>query len=185
MPFADKEYAREWAKQYREKNKKRIKLYQQNYNDVNSEILAKKRKEYYNENKECIEEYKTLWRTENREKVLGYKRKYNHNNKEKVNQSAVEGNKYRRLVVLSYYSDNDLKCNCCEESNYDKLTIDHIKGRSSDHKLRHLTGHRLYSWLINNNFPDGYQVLCHSCNCSKKMKDCCNCNANHSRTPIL
>lgn len=28
-------------------------------------------------------------------------------------------------------------------------------------------GVRYYSWVINNNFPSGHQVLCHNCNLAK------------------
>ena len=174
MPFDNKEDQQAWAKQYREKNKKRIKLYQQNYNDVNHEVLAQKKRAYYEENKEYIEQKKSEWKAENREKVLTSKRKYNKKNREKVNRSSTEGRKERRLIVLLHYSNGKPMCACCGNNDYDKLTIDHIIPRSGEHLLKHMTGSRIYGWLINNNFPDGYQVLCASCNCSKKSGGSCN-----------
>jgi hypothetical protein len=29
----------------------------------------------------------------------------------------------------------------------------------------------LYKWLVDNNYPKGYQVLCWNCNCGKRMND--------------
>jgi hypothetical protein len=31
----------------------------------------------------------------------------------------------------------------------------------------------IYSWLIQNNFPGGYQVLCHNCNMAKAFYKVC------------
>ena len=87
-----------------------------------------------------------------------------------------------RLEVLQYYSKQLSKsnipcCRCCgEKSHVDFLAIDHIAGRkemdsapelvklgySSSKKLEVL-GH----WIIENNFPKGFQILCHNCNMAK------------------
>lgn len=71
----------------------------------------------------------------------------------------------KRLLVLIHYGGNPPKCACCGESELDFLTVDHIYGGGS--KIRRETkmyGSSFYRWLIENNFPEGYRVLCCNCN---------------------
>lgn len=69
--------------------------------------------------------------------------------------------------VLDHYGH---ECACCHETEPKFLTIDHINNDGA--KQRHPSGGRLkaeklYRWLILNNFPEGYQILCWNCNCGK------------------
>lgn len=68
-----------------------------------------------------------------------------------------------REKVLNFYGN---KCACCNESISQFLTIDHINGNGNKH-LKEVKKRTLYSWLLKNNFPDGYQILCYNCNCAK------------------
>jgi len=87
-----------------------------------------------------------------------------------------------RLKVLHYYSKLYSKsiipcCRCCgEKSHIDFLAVDHIIGRKemdSEPKLIELgysstlSGEALSRWIIQNNFPKGFQILCHNCNYAK------------------
>jgi hypothetical protein len=66
-----------------------------------------------------------------------------------------------RLLIIKHYGS---RCTCCEETNIDLLTIDHINGGGTKH-IKKLGGtHNFYRWLRDNNFPPGFQVLCHNCN---------------------
>jgi hypothetical protein len=75
-----------------------------------------------------------------------------------------------RFIVLTHYSGNPPKCQCCGETEYDFLTIDHINGRG--HELKRTkqeprTGNNLYRWIIGHNFPNDLNVLCYNCNCGR------------------
>lgn len=70
-----------------------------------------------------------------------------------------------RYEVLYHYSNGIMECRCCHENCYDFLTIDHVNNDGAEHR-RKING-SLYRWLIKNNFPEGYQVLCYNCNCAK------------------
>jgi len=86
-----------------------------------------------------------------------------------------------RLKVLQYYSKRLSKsdipcCRCCGESNIAFLAIDHIAGRKkmdSEPELvklgysSSLISGALQRWIIANNFPKGFQILCHNCNIAK------------------
>ena len=90
-----------------------------------------------------------------------------------------------RLKILKYYSkrlsnSNIPCCNCCGENfHVDFLAIDHIRGSKQMDlepelkKLKYsskLKGMNLHRWIIRNNFPDGFQILCTNCNFAKGMK---------------
>lgn len=80
--------------------------------------------------------------------------------------------KYRKLV-MNHYSNGIIKCKECGESRLLALTIDHIEGNGNEHRkqLKNQGGFAFYKWLIDNNYPDGYQVLCFNCNIIKEFKE--------------
>ncbi|KKK94812.1 hypothetical protein LCGC14_2679080 [marine sediment metagenome] len=71
----------------------------------------------------------------------------------------------RKKLVLAHYGG---KCVECGEDGWAKLAIDHINNDGSKHRkeLRE-SGSTYYKWLIDNNFPDEFQILCHNCNWQK------------------
>ena len=92
------------------------------------------------------------------------------------------------MKVLQYYSKHLSKsdipcCRCCgEKSHIGFLAIDHIAGRKemdSEPELvklgysPSLTSHTLLAWITRNNFPKGFQILCHNCNQAKAVYGKC------------
>lgn len=55
-------------------------------------------------------------------------------------------------------------CEICSESFIEFLAIDHKYGHGKEHRKEVGGGTKFCSWLIKNNFPDGYRILCHNCN---------------------
>jgi hypothetical protein len=52
------------------------------------------------------------------------------------------------------------------------LGIDHINGGGTKHR-KEIKNFGIYKWLIDNNYPLGYRVLCHNCNCSLGFNGYC------------
>jgi hypothetical protein len=90
-----------------------------------------------------------------------------------------------RLKILLHYSkslsnSNVPCCACCgEDFHVDFLALDHIAGRrqmDSETELKKLGyssefhHNTLARWIIKNNFPEGFQILCQNCNFAKGMK---------------
>jgi len=165
MPLKDKElnkkYHREYIKKWRNKNPEREKEiqkksnanrdYQKWYHDKkkNDPEFIKKRKEYYQNNKAYFKEKSKKCYIKTKVKVQ-------------------ERWQAKRLLVLKHYG---MKCQCCGETQIEFLAIDHINNDGNIHRKQIKTN--IFDWLIKNNFPDGFQVLCHNCNLSKSFYGYC------------
>lgn len=80
-----------------------------------------------------------------------------------------------RNRVLAHYGP---VCACC--GSVQRLCVDHVNGDGQEHRERlggSGRGMVLYRWLIKNDFPGGFQVLCLPCNTSKRGGS--NCQLNH------
>lgn len=86
-------------------------------------------------------------------------------NREHCKEVARIRDRKRRELVLAHYG---AFCRCCNETTYEFLSIDHINGGGYKHRKEIGNfGRNFYKWLIKNNFPKGFQVLCHNCNLAK------------------
>ena len=74
----------------------------------------------------------------------------------------------KRIVVLSYYSiTSNPSCSFCKEKDLNFLTIDHIDGVKLDDGRG---SYPLVKYLIEHDFPEGYQTLCMNCNWLKHFE---------------
>jgi hypothetical protein len=82
------------------------------------------------------------------------------------NERSNELNRRRRIKVLKYYGGDPPRCACCGETNNEFLCMDHENGGGEQHRrdTNCGTGSTFCSWLIRNNYPVGYRVLCQNCN---------------------
>lgn len=98
--------------------------------------------------------------------------RYKEKQKEIKEQQKEKRHRYK-MIVLEYYSGTKIpECKCCREMNLEFLTIDHINGGGNEHR-KTMRGQNFYSYLIKNNFPEGYRVLCMNCNwCRGKFGYC-------------
>lgn len=113
-------------------------------------------------------------------------RKCNSNNTMKSNRTEAgkartrrRTNKHNRLareMVLAAYGGT---CTCCGENREPFLVIDHIEGDGAVHRAQIRKGTRwaagawTYRWLIENGYPEGFQVLCANCNMAKDRPGGC------------
>jgi len=124
--------------------------------------------------------YQRRWRNKNRQRFREIQRKsemrrtYN-DRKEKMNAWRKQYFQKLRLAVLVKYGGKTPKCACCGESHIEFLTIDHMGGGGSKHriKLRNIS-FGIYGFLNRTKYrPDLYQVLCYNCNCVQKKYPVC------------
>lgn len=119
--------------------------------------------EYYVKNKEKLNITRWLYKENNREKIRARGRQYRIENNEHLKAAAKIRRRTLREDVIAGYGG---KCVCCGETTYEFLSIDHINGGGG--KMRreglHPKAENFASWLIKNNFPKDFRLLCHNCN---------------------
>ena len=95
----------------------------------------------------------------------------------KCRETRLRKNKeYERKCKQKIIDAYGGKCQCCGESIFEFLSIDHINNDGAQERKikKNGTGGKLYRWLIKNNYPkDNYQLLCFNCNCSKGFMGYC------------
>lgn len=97
--------------------------------------------------KPCYSEYSQINYRKNRESNIKKMRVYR--------ESA-------RIEAINHYGG---KCVCCGETKPEFLAIDHVNGDGNIHRKK-INRMNLAVWLRINNYPDGFRVLCHNCNCA-------------------
>jgi hypothetical protein len=79
-----------------------------------------------------------------------------------------------RSVALFIYSNGTNKCAICECGEYSKLCIDHPNNDGTAHRkelgIIGGGGVAFANWLKKQGYPDGYRVLCKSCNSKQRRK---------------
>lgn len=73
----------------------------------------------------------------------------------------------RRLLREEVITHYGVVCACCDENKIGFLTIDHTNGGGNKHRKElKASGTNLYRWLKDQNYPEGFRVLCFNCNCA-------------------
>jgi len=135
--------------------------------------------EYYHNNKDNVLKRMKINRMKNKlenpeefvkKQRESYRKNYQRNG-ESMRESSKLAARKRREIVLFFYGGNPPKCACCGEMEIKFLTLDHINNDGAKHRRElwknNKKGGNLCQWLITNNFPKGFQILCYNCNCAK------------------
>ncbi len=71
---------------------------------------------------------------------------------------------WKRFEVIKHYSSGTFKCNCCGESDYRFLQVDHINENGSSHRK---SVSCIFTDIIDMGYPEEYQILCINCNSAR------------------
>jgi hypothetical protein len=91
------------------------------------------------------------------------------NNREKHLLTCKRRNARYRQVVIEHYSPK-LCCVKCGFDDIRALSIDHKNSDGASHR-KELNGKNFYKWLIENQFPSNFQVLCMNCQFIKRHEE--------------
>lgn len=134
------------------------------WNRENKELKAKLNRDWYNRTSEERKKYAKEYRKNNLDRLKRLRREHYQIHKHEEKQIRINN----KIKVFNHYCDNDIRCVCCGERRHQLLSIDHINNDGAEHRRRmNVNGYNLIIWIINNNFPKDYQVLCMNCNWSK------------------
>lgn len=146
------------------------------------EVVNKERGWRRHQCKACKRQYHQEWAERSREHIRQKRREYHEANREqiidRVNKWVKENPQKRRKNYLAYYyrlqdaairAYGGYKCKWCGIDEPLVLTLDHINNDGAEHRkeLGTLGGAPFYRWLKENDYPDGFQVLCMNCNHAK------------------
>ncbi len=121
-------------------------------------------------NLKLIKDFYIIQRSNRKDITIPNKCKDCHNKDcKKYNDKRKLSDQKRRILVLIHYSEGKLECKCCGEKNIEFLQLDHKNGDGAEHrkKLGGCRGSSMYRWVIRNNYPNMFRVLCVNCNFSK------------------
>lgn len=155
---------------YRERNKQ--------YRLNNPDIIKKIKNDYIKKRRKIDEEFRNkinqrsqIWREKNIDHIKQYS-KDRYDREYPIKKSTISKNNRirrinRKLEVIYWYSNGTMRCECCGELQYEFLAIDHIYNNGYNHRqsgeLKRYSND-IINYLISNDFPEGYQILCHNCN---------------------
>jgi hypothetical protein len=161
------------AKRDLPKNKIKAKKIAEQWREKNKDHIAK----YQKKNKGKKAKYQKEWNSDPKNKARI--KKLNSSPKYVAKQKEHRIN-LQMTVFLKYskrHSKSDVPCcRCCGQTCVQFLAVDHIAGKKqmdSEPELVKLGySSKFYSdglkrWIIKNNFPKGFQILCHNCNLAK------------------
>jgi hypothetical protein len=146
------------------------------YYSKHKEILTNKRKAYYSSHKEVESSNGKAYRKEHRSGLIELKKRWDEAHRQEAKEYQKAHRYDRKILVISQYGG---KCACCGLDQIDALTIDHINGGGNKHRKEVGGTNGLYKWLVQNNFPEGFQVLCSNCNLVKSIRGVC--TLDHSK----
>lgn len=79
-----------------------------------------------------------------------------------------------RIDSIEHYSQGKNVCSCCGEHRLEFLSIDHINGGGQQHrKLYRPKYASIGLYLVANNYPEGFRVLCYNCNLARGFNKYC------------
>ena len=142
----------------------------QRWKAANRDRMKVKNREWQLANPERVKEAAARWKARNPGMAAQRSREWRLNNLERHRETCRRND--QRLKNLCYEAYGGHRCACCGETEQMFLTIDHMNNDGAEHRrqvvgLKRGGGKKIYSWLIANNFPSGFQILCMNCNWGK------------------
>ena len=149
-----------YARAYYYRNKEKFKEYRLR----NKDRIRSCRQDYYQKNKDRLKEYSRVYHEKNKEKRKEHKRSYRLKNKELIRKRNQE----LRLELLE--AVGGLVCKKCGFDDWRALQVDHVSGNGAEERK---TQSQNYLAMIKQvrEVPKKYQVLCANCNWIKKYEN--------------
>jgi len=185
ITYEEKKKNIEYQKQYRLKNKEKLRDKRKKYEIINKDRIQECQKKYRLENKEKLVRSNREYNLRNKEKRNKQSKEYYHNhiqeakiynkqhhleNKERDNKRSREWAQNIKLEVMLKYGGN---CVACGETDLATLSIDHINNdgyekRKNGEDNAVNAGYMFYLELRDNPKRNDLQCLCMNCQFKKR-----------------
>lgn len=153
-----REYMRQYDQNNRERKKELSRAYWINLSEEKRDAIRKRKRELYRQDPSKKKQWARKHYEKNREEII---------KKQKARYGDSTQFHTLKQTFLNMYGKS---CQCCEESIYEFLSLDHIKGVNRIHKSRTDSAYRR---AIEHYDPAEYRVLCHNCNQATKWGRVC------------
>jgi hypothetical protein len=100
------------------------------------------------------------WNLAHPDRVKATNKRYQEKHLEVYREGNKKHRRKNRQAAIDHYGG---KCACCGEDRFEFLAINHIEGGGHQHR-KTIKGIKIEEWLKKNNYPSGFNVLCHNCN---------------------
>ena len=131
-----------------------------------SKLSARKKRALHpEESREYNRNYQKKWNKANPGRYKARRQRERANPKTKLVKETWY--KMMRRRVLEHYGGTPPTCQCCGESEYEFLTLEHLNGGGTKHRME-AGPSAVCPQIVRLGFPDGYSVLCYNCNCGKQ-----------------
>lgn len=128
--------------------------------------MSQRDRDYYAKNAERLKIKNLEYYYRNHQASLERHQRYREANRESANRRERERYVRWRETVMKAYG---ARCACCGETQSAFLEIDHTTNNGAQHRREiGRSAKALVKWLIDNDFPAGFQILCANCNQGKK-----------------
>lgn len=168
------EYNKENRKKHYDENKEKYKIYSKAYREKHKDKIREINRQYRIKNSDKVKENAKKYRIKNYEKLIQQQKEYYYKvkrlNRESENKRLRELRQNQRKKIIEKYGS---KCVCCGESQYEFLNIDHKNNDGAIHRKKMGGSSKIISWIIKNNYPDDFQILCFNCNLAKSIYGQC------------
>jgi hypothetical protein len=150
-------------------------------------IAKEKARKSKPEYKAYMKKHKSTAEFKAKDRITRKKRESTPEFKAKQDRDKLLKSMRRAMVLLGYsrrHSNSNVPCcNCCGENSFvEFLAIDHIAGKYKMDSIPELVkigysstlkDYRLIDWILEKDFPKGFQILCHNCNQAKGVYGKC------------
>jgi hypothetical protein len=143
---------------------------------MNKEEIRMKRKCWRDSNRERInqlirldrindpEKYRVRERRRSKEQIRIAHERYRILHQDKIKLKKHYDRIKEKIIAFYIYSNGNMQCLLCGNSEFICLGLDHIGGGTQHRKLIAKANYNIYNLLRQQNFPDGYRLLCQNCN---------------------
>lgn len=73
-----------------------------------------------------------------------------------------------KVAVVNVLTNGEGTCRHCGQGDIDVLNVDHVNNDGKTHRQKVPTSNAI-RWIIQNDYPQGFQILCANCNLKKEV----------------